>query len=132
MRLQGRIVVVLLVDKEPTRLRFVLMYLVHNAARFFARFFGQFRENTGHFSFTARFRHPGYRQNHHLLDSFLATSLLPYVILLYLILSGQRFHLLGKFIYEHSLLTVWTRGDHSDASFSFLFHKSQIVPGLLR
>ena len=38
MRLEGGVIFVLFVDKEPTRIGLVLMHLIHDTARFFSRF----------------------------------------------------------------------------------------------
>ena len=65
VRLEGGVVLVLLIDKEPARIGLVLMHLIHEAARFLARFGREFFEDRGHFGLASDFCHPGYGQHHH-------------------------------------------------------------------
>src|ERR1700688_1061862 len=75
MSLQRGIVFVLLIDEESPRLGFVPVDLIHQAARFLARFFGKLRKNWDDIGVVPSFRHPGHCQNHHSYTPYLVFDL---------------------------------------------------------
>src|ERR1700758_54457 len=66
MRLQRGIVLILFIDKKPAGIGLVLVYLIHEAAGFFAGFRCKFFKDRYHFRLASGFCHPGYGQYHHL------------------------------------------------------------------
>src|SRR5258708_22037745 len=143
MTLEGGIVLILFIDKEPARIGLVLMHLIHEAARFFTRFGCEFFKNRGHVGLASDFCHPGYGQYYHPSLHFSCREIQPRGCLIlkacgiakampdtnphssrYLSLSlALQSHRAYKFRNQNRLLAIGPRGNHSHPRSSFLFDK---------
>src|SRR6266853_821160 len=65
MALEGGIVLVLFIEEEPARICLVLMHLIHEASRLFARFGCELVKDCHHVRLASDFCHPSYGQHHH-------------------------------------------------------------------